>query len=157
MAKKKRKSQKLNIFFSIAIILSPLIILLAISLVKYFRTGVFDFAPALTHTFEALKNFKEFFIPSVILLAILLLVVVISKFISKKLPTVAWIILIIVGSLFIMLGNRLLFVSLNGLWRGDVVSFFKNGISPYAFAISLELSLLICWICYYFDTKYLKK
>lgn len=157
---KKKNSKKPNpIFIFPALFLAfPILFFFALSMIRYINTGLFNYSNNFIYFFHSVKSIKEYIFPAIIFLTIGLSIVLLSKFLSKKsLKKHLWIFIVLLGILIILSGNRLLFIAINNLWSYDILTFIINGITPYTFLLSCEVTFLVCFILHYFDIKYLKK
>ncbi len=154
---KKSKNQNNLYIFPFIFLLFPFIFFLGISLIKFFNTGVFNYGSNFNYFYLTCYNIKEYLFPTIFFFTLCLLFVLINKGTKKRIKITAWIILIIIGIITILIGNRFLFLVTNNIWVNDSFNFLLNGIDPYSLTLSCELTFLICFILHYFDIKFLSK
>ncbi len=161
MKNKKKNKRKLNalLLFPTLLILIPPFIFLILTCVRYFKTGAFNYFTNYFYFFQVVKNIKEYIFPAILFLVFGVLIVCINKLITRKaLKNHVWIVLGIVGTLIILLGERLLFLIYNNYsLSNQVMLFLLNGMNVYTITFSLEISLLVCLFMNYIDIKFLNK
>ena len=154
---KKLKKQNYLYIFPFIFLLFPFIFFLVISLIKFFNTGIFNYGSNFNYFYFTCKNIKEYLFPALFYFTFCLLFALINKLIKKRINIISWIILIVIGIIIILIGNRFLFLITNNIWANDSFNFLLNGITPYSFILSSELTFIICSIIQYFDIKILCK
>ncbi|MBR2861746.1 MAG: hypothetical protein IKB86_07910 [Clostridia bacterium] len=156
-SKKGSKAGKKRLpLFPVLFFTVPFVLFLLFSLTRYAYTDKFNYGNNFIYFFEAIKNYKEFLFPSVIFLTVGLGIVLLNKLFAKKTSAIIWIILSCLGITIILLGSRILFITVNQISLIENFSFIFNGITEYTFLFSLEITLLIESILEYFD-KFLNK
>jgi len=154
---KKNKINKIYIF-PLIFILFPLFYFLFLSFIRYINTDVFNYINNFSYFYISIKSIKEYLLPAVIFLTFGLILVLINKFAYKKIIKFKlWILIIFIGNIIVLLGNRIIFITINNLWQKNIFSFLINGIDPYTFLLSFQIVIFICFILHYFDIKYLRK
>ena len=156
MAKMRKKFDVIYLF-PILFIVFPFMIFLLISFVRYIKTGIFNYSNNFIYFLNTIKSINEFIFPLIIYLTLGLLIVVLTKLLNKKIKILSWIMIALIGTIIILLGNRFFFILSNNLWSEGVFKFLLNGFDMYRFVLSSELSFLISTLLIYFDTKYLTK
>lgn len=154
---KKSKKQNYLYIFPLIFLIFPFVFFLGISFVKFINTDIFNYGNNFNYFYLTCLNIKEYLFPTIFFFTLCLLFVLINKVTKKRIKKSAWIILILIGIIMILTGNRLLFLITNKVWVKDSLNFLLNGINPYSFLLSCELTFIVCFILHYFDIKYLLK